>query len=191
MTAPISCISSKENLLPRAKLHGAHEGATLSLVCPRLLSMRSKPLGKLVVPQCTQGCKINSANSSIVKSHSSMRSYAFLKCIALPLGVAPYLLWRAFTFNFCSSVKLAQRSVRLSRPFLRSRWHSLHSYASPLGRERSTTNISGVAGSSLLQRLQTLWFGFVAFRYNLVMQNSSLVVPTLRFSPHLCKALPK
>ena len=118
MTAPITFISAKVNLSPRAKLHGAHEGSTLPLMCGSALSILSSPRGLSVVPQWMQGLTISAYISAVDRSQASMRSYAFRKNTARPLSVCAYFLFRAAATFLCSGVKSAHRSVRLSLPAL-------------------------------------------------------------------------
>jgi hypothetical protein len=147
-------ISSTVNLSPLIKLQSVHAVCTLPLICGKLLSIRSNPLLSVTVPQYTQGCVINSNISSDVKSQSSIRWYAFRKYVARPRCVRPYRNILSLRNTFCSGVSALQRSFRRSRPFLRSLWHSLHSYDKPNGRDFSRWKFSGVASKERMQRKQ-------------------------------------
>jgi hypothetical protein len=165
ITFPIFCISAKVNLSPRAKLHGAHDGATFPLMWGRSLLMRSSPLGLSVVPQWTQGCTIRDRTSPTARSQASILLYAWRKKTARPLSVRPYFNCLARTFSFCSGDIFHHLSDLLSRPSRLSRWQALHSYASPSTRDLSRRNISGDASISRLHRLQTFMPGADALRY--------------------------
>lgn len=184
ITLPIICISSKVNLSPLAKLHGAQEGATFPFMCGRLLSILSSPIGSSVVPQCTQGFKIRSRTSSVVRSHSSMRWYAFLRYIARPLSVRPYRLFLSLAISLCAGVMLDHCSFLRSRPRFLSEWHALHSYASPSRRDESRKNISGFAGSSCSHRLQILKPSAEAVLYFLVISGLYHKWYSVKCGPH-------
>jgi len=151
---PMIIISSTVNLSPRIKLQSVQAVCTLPFIWGRLLSILSNPLLSVTVPQYTQGCVINSNISNAVKSHSSTRWYAFRKYVARPRCVRPYLTILALRNAFCSGVNAPQRSLRRSRPFLRSLWHSLHSYDKPKGRDFSRWKFSGLASKERVQRKQ-------------------------------------
>lgn len=152
MTAPMIFISSKENLSPRAKLHGAHDGSTFPLICGIALSILSNPRGKSVVPQCTHGLEMSASTSCVDRSQASTRWYAFLKNTARPLSDFAYFLFLADALARCSSVISDHLSVLFSRPAFRARWQARHSYAIPSGRLASFKKNSLVAGNSCLHR---------------------------------------
>ncbi len=151
---PMIIISSTVNLSPRIKLQSVQAVCTLPFIWGKLLSILSNPRLSVTVPQYAQGCVIKTSISSAVKSHSSIRWYAFRRYVARPRCVCPYRSIRALRNTFCSGVSAPQRSLRRSRPFLRSLWHSLHSYDKPSGRDFSRWKFSGLATKERVQRKQ-------------------------------------
>jgi len=150
----MTIISSTVNLSPRIKLQSVQAVCTLPFIWGRLLSILSKPLLSVTVPQYTQGCVMYANISSAVKLHSSTRWYAFRKYVARPRCVLPYFNILALRNTFCSGVNAPHRSFRRSRPFLRALWHSLHSYDKPRGRDFSRWKFSGLASKERVQRKQ-------------------------------------
>lgn len=152
--APSSFISGTVNRSPRMMLHSVQAVWTLPLMWGWLLSIRSRPLLAVTVPQYTQGCKMRASISSAVKSHASILWYALRKNVARPRCDWFQRRIRAFRSSFCSDVNALQRSLRLSRPFFRSLWQLLHSYDKPSGRLFSRWKFSGVASKERKQRKQ-------------------------------------
>lgn len=154
ITAPMRSISMAVNLSPLAKLHAAQAGLVFDFICGMALSILSNPLGLSLVPQYTQGLRIISKTSAVVMSHSSIFLYALRKDIARPLSLLPYRSCLALFLSRCSGVIRAYLSGLLSLPAFRLRWHGLHSYAKPRGREASRKKTSDVAGKRWLHLLQ-------------------------------------
>lgn len=154
ITFPISIISWTVNLSPRTMLQSVQAVCTLPFMCGKELSIRSRPRLTEVVPQYAHGFRMYSSISAALKSHSSTRWYAFLRNVARPLCVCPQRFCLALRRALCSGLSADQRSLRRSRPFLRSLWHGLHSYDKPRGRDFSLWKFSGVASRFVLHRKQ-------------------------------------
>lgn len=154
ITFPISIISWTVNLLPRTMLQSVQAVCTLPFMCGKALSIRSKPLLTEIVPQYTHGSTMYSNISAALRSHSSTRWYAFLRNVARPLCVCCQRFCLALRSAFRSGLSSDQRSLRRSRPFLRSLWHGLHSYDKPSGRDFSLWKFSRVASRFALHRKQ-------------------------------------
>lgn len=152
--SPMTIISETVNLFPLMILQSPQAVWTFPFMWGRALSILSSPRFADVVPQYTHGWIMYSRISSAVRSQASILWYAFLRWVARPLWVWFHLFIRALRNSFCSGVSADQRSLRRSRPFLRSLWHDLHSYDKPRGRDFSRWKFSGVASSEFLQRKQ-------------------------------------
>jgi hypothetical protein len=96
----MTIISSTVNLSPRIKLQSVQAVCTLPFIWGRLLSILSKPLLSVTVPQYTQGCVMYANISSAVKLHSSTRWYAFRKYVRVHAASVRTLTFLLFVIPF-------------------------------------------------------------------------------------------